>query len=136
MTPRILVTASRSWSSWSVMREALEKVHATHPDATLVHGDCPRGDRDAAGIWRGLGGNTEAWPAKWTEHAPDCPLTHMKELVCKHAGFRRNIAMVESGPDMVIAFIRNKSSGATHCAGLAEDAGIPVVRYAQEDPNG
>jgi hypothetical protein len=113
------------------MRAALAQVHERHPDAVLVHGDAPRGDRDAAGIWRGLGGKTEAWPAEWNKHAPDCPLGHMKERTCKHAGFRRNIAMVESAPDMCLAFIHKNSRGATHCALAAEDAGIPTVYYRQ-----
>jgi hypothetical protein len=129
MTVRILVTVSRSWRSWSVMREALQQVHDKWPDAVLVHGDAPKGDRQAAGMWRELGGEVEAWPAQWTKHAPDCPLTHMKERTCRHAGFRRNVAMVESAPDLVLAFINNRSAGATHCADAAEGAGIPTLRY-------
>lgn len=144
MTVRVLVTCSRSWSAWSVMREALEKVHATHPDATQVHGAAPHGDRDAARIWRGLGGAVEPWPADWTRCDPRCRHRTRQKLdraglfqnyYCPYAGYRRNIAMVESAPDMALAFIRNKSRGATHCAGLAEDAGIPTVRYVQENPN-
>jgi hypothetical protein len=84
MTVRILVTVSRSWSSWSVMREALQR--------------CPN--------------RTE---------------------VCRFAGMRRNLAMVQSSPDLVLAFIRKASKGATHCAQAAEDAGIPVVRYLQAE---
>jgi hypothetical protein len=115
------------------MREALTQVHARYPGAVLVHGDCPKGDRDAAGIWRGMGGEVEAWPAEWSKHAPDCPLTHMKERTCRHAGFRRNLAMVESAPDLALAFIHNGSKGATHCADAAEDAGIRTVRYPAVD---
>lgn len=54
MTARILVTVSRSWTAWPVMRQALEQVHAQHPGAVLVHGDAPKGDRDAAGLWRAV----------------------------------------------------------------------------------
>lgn len=129
MTVRVLVTVSRSWRNWSVMRETLTQVHARYPGAVLVHGDAPKGDRDAAGLWRGMGGQVEAWPAEWTKHAPGCPLGHMKERTCRHAGFRRNVAMVESAPDLVLAFIRNRSKGASHCADFAEAAGIPTVRY-------
>jgi hypothetical protein len=131
MSPRIAVTCSRSWSAWSTLRTALEKVHAEHPDAVLVHGDAPRGDRQAAGIWRHLGGEVEAWPAKWDEHGDDCKCLRSNPT-CRFAGYRRNIAMVESGVDMVVAFIRDGSPGASHCAKYAEDAGIPVVRYEQE----
>jgi len=130
MTVRILVTVSRSWRAWSVMREALTQCHGKHPGAVLVHGAAPKGDADAAGIWRSLGGECEAWPAKWREHGDDCRCTNRRE-VCRFAGFRRNLRMVESAPDLVLAFIHNRSRGATHCAQTAEDAGITVVRYEQ-----
>jgi hypothetical protein len=100
------------------MRTALEKVYAEYPDAVLVHGDCPKGDRDAAGMWRGLGGEVEAWPAQWAQQG-------------RAAGFIRNTAMVESAPALVLCFLNGNSKGASHCAQLAEDAGIPVVRYVQ-----
>jgi hypothetical protein len=130
MTVRILVTVSRSWTSWSVMREVLEQCHAKYPGAVLVHGNAPKGDQDAAGIWRGLGSEHEAWPAKWRVHGDDCYCTNRMGR-CPFAGYRRNIAMVESAPDLCLAFIRNRSKGATHCAQVAEDAGIPVVRVPQ-----
>lgn len=118
MTVRILLTMSRSYTEWSTVRAVLTKVHAEYPDAVLVHGDAPKGDRDAAGIWRSLGGKDEPWPAQWAQHG-------------KAAGFIRNTAMVESAPALVLAFINNGSKGASHCAQLAEDAGIPTVRYLQ-----
>lgn len=139
MTIRVLATVSRSYKSWSTMRGALEKVHAEHPDAVLVHGDAPKGDRDAAGIWRSLGGETEAWPAKWSECGWDCPhATHRRvnkagKEYCPYAGLRRSGEMVESGINLTVAFLDpNSTKGAFHCAQLAEDAGIPVVRYVQE----
>jgi hypothetical protein len=102
------------------MRQALETTYAAYPNAILVHGDCPDGDRQAAGIWRGLGGECEAHPADWEEHG-------------RAAGPIRNQRMVESGINACLAFIRNGSRGASHCAALAEDAGIPTVRYTYEE---
>lgn len=139
MSPRILVTVSRSYKEWSTMRTALEKVYAEYPDAVLVHGDAPKGDRDAAGMWRQLGGGVEAWPAKWSECGWDCPhATHRKvnragKEYCPRAGMRRNVAMVESAPDLVLAFVdpKSKTQGASHCARIAKAAGIPVDRYEQ-----
>jgi SLOG family YspA-like protein len=120
VSPRILVTVSRTWSDISTMREVLEKVYASHPDGVLVHGDCPRGDRLAAKIWKSLGGADEPWPADWSRG--------------RGSGFQRNAAMVESNPSLVLAFIRGQSRGATHCFNLAKGAGLNVVEpFVQED---
>lgn len=120
MSPRTLVTCSRTWRGWSAMRTALTEVHERFPDAVLVHGDNPRGDRQAAEMWQEFGGEVEAWPAQWKTHG-------------RAAGFIRNAAMVKSAPIRVLAFLDPESPtrGAYHCAQLAEDAGIPVVRYEQ-----
>ncbi len=119
-SPRILVTVSRTWTDISTMREVLEKVYASHPDGVLVHGDCPQGDRLAASIWTRLGGTEEKWPANWARGALAGPI--------------RNARMVESGPDLVLAFIRGNSRGATGTYNLAVGAGLNVVPpYRQED---
>lgn len=119
-SPRILVTVSRTWTDISTMREVLEKAYAAHPDAVLVHGDCPRGDRLAAKLWRDLGGTDEPWPADWSSG--------------RGGGPQRNAAMVESNPDLVIPFIRGHSKGATGTYNLAKGAGLHVLEpYRQED---
>lgn len=118
--PRILITCSRSWSEWSTVRRVLGEIHDRYPDAILVHGDAPQGDRQVAAIWQSMGGATEPHPADWKRHK-------------RAAGFRRNAAMVESSPAMTLAFIRDSSAGASHTADLSEGAGIPTVRYVQED---
>lgn len=118
--PRVLVTISRTWSHISELRRVLGEIRAHYPDAVLVHGDAPRGDRTAAAIWRQLGGVDEPWPADWRTRG-------------RGAGMIRNASMVESNPAMCVAFIRNASAGASHCANLAEGAGIPTVRYTHEE---
>jgi hypothetical protein len=121
------------------MRTVLTDAYTERPGAVLVHGDAPKGDRHAAYLWRQLGGEVEPWPAKWAECSWDCPhATHRKvnragQEYCPGAGMRRNAAMVESAPDLVLVFVdpKSKTQGASHCAGLAIDAGIPTLVYRQ-----
>lgn len=139
MIARFLATISRSYREWSTVRGALVRVYQEHPGWLLDHGDCEDGDQQVAGIWRQLGGAVEPHPADWPTCAPDCPPGHRKvrkrtgEEFCPSAGFRRNIGMVELAPLLVLAFLdpESKTKGAYHCAQIAEDAGITVVRYVQ-----
>jgi hypothetical protein len=123
VNPRILITCSRSWSRWSEVRRVLTEIHGRHPDAVLVHGDAPQGDRQVAGIWRDLGGVVEPHPADWTRYG-------------RAAGFRRNAAMVESlggHAHLVLAFIKNHSKGARHAYDLAKGAGLNCLLYEHND---
>lgn len=138
MNPRILATCSRSFRDWSAARRILTAVYAEVPDAVLVHGDCERGDRQIAGIWKSLGGVDDPMPAKWSECDWDCPhATHRKirrstgEEYCPGAGHRRDRAMVETAPDRVLAFLdpASRTRGAFRTAEMAEAAGIPTIRY-------
>lgn len=53
----------------------------------------------------------------------------------RRAGLVRNAVMVATRPDLCLAFIHNHSPGATHCATLAERAGIPTTRHHHTNPN-
>src|ERR1044071_322527 len=110
MTPRVLVTVSRSFREWSAARVLLTRIREQHRDAVLLHGGCEDGDQQAAGIWRSLGGVDDPRPAKWSECGPDCPpWPHRKirrrtgEEYCPGAGHRRNAEMVEEAPVLVLA---------------------------------
>ena len=117
---RVLVTGSRTWTDLIVIWDALYEAYLIAPpgdSVIVIHGDCPRGaDFIADEVAREFGWSTERHPADW-------------ELYGKSAGFRRNIEMVKAGADICLAFIRDNSRGATHCADAAERAGIPIRRY-------
>lgn len=114
-TYRVLVTGSREWDDWQTITGALIEAAAGKPrPVTVVHG-CARGaDSLAAQAARKLGWEVEDHPADWS--------------IGKSAGFRRNAEMVALGADVCLAFVRDGSRGATHCAETARKAGIPV-RY-------
>jgi hypothetical protein len=114
---RILVTGSREWVDWRTVTTALIEAAEGEPrPVTVVHG-CARGaDFIAAQAARKLGWEVEDHPADWNRHG-------------KAAGFRRNAEMVALGADICLAFIRDGSRGATHCAETARKAGIPVKYF-------
>jgi Ni,Fe-hydrogenase III small subunit len=111
---RLLVTGSRDWADEDMVRRALAE--HSQPEVVLVFGACPTGaDAMAEACWPGP---VERHPADWRRYG-------------RSAGPRRNAEMVAAGADLCLAFIRNGSRGATHTAGLAERAGIPVVLYEE-----
>jgi hypothetical protein len=116
---RILVTGSRDWRRGGLIHNALVD-YTRKPDPILVHGDCKGADWIARDIWKAWGLPDEPHPAPW-------------RAMGRRAGYVRNADMVNLGADVCLAFIRNRSRGATMCADLAERAGIPVIRYTQED---
>lgn len=117
-TLRILVTGSRDWTDDRTITEVLAYLAERHgQDVTLIHGACPTGaDAIADGYGVMVGWTIERYPADWRKFG-------------KSAGWVRNRTMVTSGADMVLAFIRNGSRGATMTADLAQIAGLPVYRY-------
>lgn len=118
MTYRVLVTGSRDWTDREVIHLALNFLFSKHGlDIVLVHGDCPTGADAIANEWatrRGL--LVERHPADWPAHG-------------SAAGPVRNKAMVQLGADICLAFIKDKSRGASHCLGLAEKAGMDVFAW-------
>jgi hypothetical protein len=114
VTRRVLVTGSRDWDDTTAIRDALAAVW--EPGAVLVSGACPTGaDRLAEACWTAWGGRVERHPADW-------------DGLGRGAGLLRNWLLVNLGADVCIAFIRAGSRGASHCARLAEQAGIPTRR--------
>lgn len=112
MTYRILVTGSRDWGDVRAIHAALELADAMAPctsdGITLVEGNADGADRFARNVARDLG-----WQVVTMPHGGD-PLA-------------RNLAMVEAGADICLAFATRWASGTGHCARAARRAGIRVV---------
>jgi hypothetical protein len=154
---RLLVTGSRDWDRPDIIQEVFRWVEATKPGKhyILIHGMCdPRHPRDHVAVpwvraqhlrpdlrlqldgadWHAdviateLRWEIERRPADWQRHR-------------KAAGFRRNADMVNAGADLCAAFLGpcikpgcrepqpHASHGGSHCAGLAEKAGIETRRF-------
>ncbi|MEU1273031.1 DUF2493 domain-containing protein [Streptomyces sp. NPDC005799] len=120
---RILITGSRTWDDRDTIWRELGNTVAPIPvdrEITVVHGHCPRGADAMADEWaRKYGATVERHPANWRPGG----------VLDRAAGFRRNAEMVALGADICLAFIKDRSRGASHAAGLAAGAGIPVRRW-------
>ncbi len=122
---RVLVTGSRDWEDAAAVRRALVDAWATSSGRpfVVVHGHCPTGADAVADDWgtrmAALHSSVtvDPHPARWRKPDGTCD---------KAAGYRRNAEMVTAGADLCLAFIKAGSNGATHCLGLAEEAGIPT----------
>jgi len=119
---RLLVTISRNWDRWDIPYLAFTGIQNewTGEQVVLVHGGAPQGDRDLAVMAQTVfGWETEAHPARW----------RVSGFYNPQAGLLRNREMTELGADRCLAFIKDGSRGATHCASVAEEAGIPTRRF-------
>lgn len=141
---RLLVTGSRSWTDRDAITDALDDAvdllwpnyNPDNETIVLVHGDARGADRLAAEIWVSRWKMpVEPHPADWRGPCrATCKPNHRRAKVlglpkvCPAAGLYRNIEMVESGVDLVLAFILDRSPGASQCARLAAKAGIEVRR--------
>lgn len=119
---RILITGSRTWTDKVTIANAIRQawIDANKPYRVIVvHGGARGADYIADVFAKRMRFDTEVHKADWDEYGT-------------RAGYIRNQAMVDLGADVCLAFIRNESSGATMCAQLAEQAGIPVKIWREE----
>lgn len=119
---RVLVTGSRDWADVRLIERVLAEVSCCMPaeHMTLVHGAARGADQQTADIARALGWRLEAHPADW-------------DRLGRSAGYIRNQQMVDTRPDLCLAFSRNASKGTAHCISAARKAGIPT--HVFEDDN-
>ncbi|MFJ1539348.1 SLOG family protein [Micromonospora chalcea] len=142
---RLLVTGSRSWVRRIVSHDGLtvdavlnrvaaDAASAGRPGLVVVHGGCPNGADRVADGWA-LERRRLGWPVKPERHRADW------RRYGRRAGFLRNELLVGLGADGCAAFVDlcrkaecqalppHGSHGVSHCADLAEQAGIPTTRY-------
>lgn len=130
---RVIVTGSRSWTDhaaiWGALDLVAEAARATGAPLVLAHG-CAMGADQLADEWV-LARRRAGWPVEVERHPADW------KKYGRRAGMVRNSAMLRPGADAVLAFILDRSKGATQCADLAEAEGIPtqrVERYSDTPP--
>ena len=136
---RALVTGSRSWPSAHAVNVALDGLLAEHGTLTVVHGAAREGADKMAQNWALNARYLSSCAAVTPEPHP--AIWRPGGKFDKTAGFKRNALMVSLGADLCLAFIgpctkRNcpepqphGSHGASHCADLAERAGIETRRF-------
>jgi hypothetical protein len=135
---RVLCCGSRSWTDVEKIHKELDRlIRHDSTDIVVVHGDQgadAQGNplynkpdhmaRSGADKLSGraasmLGLPVERHPADWRRHG-------------KAAGYKRNIAMLESGIDLVLAFWDGESPGTAHTIREASKRRIPVEIYRKE----
>lgn len=115
---RVLITGSRTWTDFETITTALAELGENH---VLISGNCPQGaDLMCEKAAEKLGWALELYPADWDKFG-------------KSAGFIRNEIMVNKSPDICLAFIHNKSKGATGTVNLSKKAEIPTMVYRRDD---
>jgi hypothetical protein len=125
---RVAVTGSRNWRSRALVWRMLNDLLAIHGTVHVIEGACPTGADDHAHAWaetRQSEGHKVTWerfPARWSECAPDCQLSHRKARAgggtyCPKAGFTRNEVMAGQDLDVCLAFFEpgEPNRGTRHC---------------------
>lgn len=130
---RVLVTGSQLWTDKDYIFEELDWEFDEYFLATdckrfvLVHGDCPNGADAFAKEWAEKRESVLPHLIRIEDHPAD-----WKGPRKRGAGYARNAEMVKLGADRCHAFILNESNGSTHCAELAEKAGIDVIYHRRK----
>lgn len=142
---RMLFTGSRNYRDRGRVWAEADALLAAHGPFVAVHGRHPKGADRYISEWvrarraQGVPVEEEPHPADWNgpceptcKHGPR-PVGNRGQTYCPAAGPRRNAAMVALGAQLYRAFIRHQSPGASGCAELADQAGIPGERIPDTD---
>lgn len=115
---RVLVTGSRGWVKVGLLRATLDALLKEHPNMTVLQGGAYGVDTMAATWANARGVPCDTMKADWRKYG-------------KAAGPIRNNAMLDTVPDLVVAFHDGKSAGTAHCIKQARDRRIPVKVYGE-----
>jgi hypothetical protein len=111
---RIIVCGGRAYADADFVDRTLSRVHAKHPDLTIIDGGAPGADRLA-----------RQWAVANGVAIDPCPVDHALDGPWPGAGPRRNARMIATKqPDAVVAFAGG--TGTADCCRRAELAGLPV----------
>lgn len=136
---RVIVTGSRTWTDPAPVRAWLDRLMVIYGSLTVVYGGAGRGADAIASSWCAEAINVRRWRVEVERYPADW------KGLGQRAGILRNIDMVKAGADLCLAFIcpceasrcirpePHGSHGATHCAGIAEQAGIETRVMHWED---
>lgn len=118
---KILITGSREWpndeSTIRMVNDAIFKAAPGRSDIRLIVGDCPTGADWAAMEW------AVRWGFEYDMHIARW------DLYDKAAGPIRNQEMVDTRPDLVLAFPKpgSRNKGTLGCMLMAKRADIQVI---------
>jgi YspA, cpYpsA-related SLOG family len=113
---RVVVSGSRGWGGHSHVEvsRVYKRLEELPRGTVILHGDASRGaDRIADKAAKTLRLKVERHPAPW-------------QMLGKRAGIVRNIEMLDTKPDLVIAFWDGESRGTGHMIHAARERGIPI----------
>ena len=119
---KILVTGSRHWRDKEAIHKALWWLRKETNNVTVVHGGATGADSIAAEVALEFGFLPVEYAADWHKFR-------------KAAGPIRNQTMVDSGPDVVLAFHEDlaESKGTKDCVKKARAKKIPVFVWPATD---
>lgn len=109
---KVLVTGGRGYADKEFLYSFMDHIHSGDRIHMVIHGAAAGAD-SLAGQWaRDRGVQEVVCPANWNKHG-------------RRAGYLRNSAMADLGPDKVIAF--PGGTGTNMMVEIADERGIAVI---------
>ena len=138
---KLLVCGSRDWPErdlWFVDARMIERASGQDGPVHVITGGARGVDRraDACATRCSASFTREVFRAEW-EPGPETRVVKRRNdgtLYDPEAGLRRNLLMLDQGPDLVLAFQHNDSGGTQHTIDNAEERGIPVEVHTELPP--